>query len=43
MSERVYDLTGERYTAAEQTTLDLKGKSQPVAVRVVDLNVNVTA
>ena len=38
MSERVYEAVAERYAGAESVSLELKGKSAPVAARVVDLS-----
>lgn len=38
MSERVYEAVAERYPGAESVSLELKGKSAPVAARVVDLS-----
>lgn len=38
MTERVYEVVGSRYPDAPSTALTLKGKSEPVAARVVDLN-----
>jgi len=37
MSERVFGETGGRYPDSPQLQLDLKGKSQPVAARVIEL------
>jgi adenylate cyclase len=41
MSERVYEIVADRYPNAPPSQLELKGKSEPVAVRTVDLNVAV--
>jgi adenylate cyclase len=38
MSERVYALVGDRYPQASKVQLELRGKSDPVMARVVDLN-----
>ncbi|MEO8456887.1 MAG: adenylate/guanylate cyclase domain-containing protein [Chloroflexota bacterium] len=43
MSERVYEHTAGRYPNAPAVKLDLKGKAEPVAARIVDLNVPVPA
>jgi adenylate cyclase len=43
MSERVYDYVRDRYPGAAQVSLHLKGKSEPVAVRVVDLGARAPA
>lgn len=43
MSERVYEHVRHRYPDAPASQLDLKGKSEVVAVRTVDLNVRVQA
>lgn len=37
MSEAVYAAVADRYPHAQPTTVELKGKSEPVAVRVVDV------
>ena len=37
MSERVFGETGGRYPDSPQLQLDLKGKSQPVAARVIEV------
>ena len=42
MSETVYETVADRYPGAEARSLELKGKSEPVAVRVIDLNARVT-
>jgi adenylate cyclase len=39
LSARVYEGVRERYPAAEAIELELKGKSEPVPARVVDLRV----
>ena len=41
MSERVYSVCTERYPNAASMGLELKGKSEPVAARVVDLPTSV--
>jgi adenylate cyclase len=38
MTERVYSVVAERYPAAEAVELQLRGKREPVAARVIDLN-----
>lgn len=38
MSERVYEHARDRYPDAPMSQLDLKGKSEPVTVRTIDLN-----
>ena len=38
MGERVYEVVAERYPEAAPVSLDLKGKSEPVAARIVDLS-----
>jgi len=38
MSERVYEAVAESYRGARSVSLELKGKSEPVAARVVDLS-----
>lgn len=38
MSERLYQTAGERYPDAASVTLDLKGKAEPFAARVIDLS-----
>lgn len=43
MSERVYEYAHGRYPDAPMVQLDLKGKSEPVAARIVDLNARVAA
>jgi adenylate cyclase len=43
MSEAVYQVVANRYPDAPAQTLELKGKSEPVAVRIVDFNVRVAA
>jgi len=43
MSERVYEFARDRFPDAAAVSLDLKGKSEPVAVRVVDLSEHVRA
>ena len=43
MSERVYEHAGGRYPNAPQVQLELKGKSESVAARVVELTVLVAA
>jgi len=43
MSERVYEYVGDRYPNAPQVQLDLKGKSEPVAARIVELSTPVPA
>lgn len=40
MSERVYELVHERYPSALSVRLELKGKAEPVAARIVDLSSN---
>lgn len=40
MSERVYEQAAERYPGAQTVELELKGKSGPVAARVVDLSIS---
>jgi hypothetical protein len=37
MSERVYGVCADRYPDAAPMTLELKGKSELVAVRIVDV------
>jgi adenylate cyclase len=39
LSERVYEAVAGRYPAAEAIELELKGKSEPVPARVIDLRV----
>lgn len=43
MSERVYEHARDRYPNAPQVQLELKGKSEPVAARIVELAAPVTA
>lgn len=43
MSERVYEYASDRFPGAPSVQLDLKGKSEPVAVRIVDLSATVAA
>jgi adenylate cyclase len=43
MSERVYEYVRDRYPEAPMVQLDLKGKSAPVAVRVIELGAPVAA
>ena len=43
MSERVYERAAGRYPNARQVQLDLKGKSEPVAARIVELSIPVVA
>jgi adenylate cyclase len=37
MSERVYQEAGSKFTNAKQVQLELKGKSEPVTARVIEL------
>src|SRR4029453_9177389 len=41
MSERVYECARDRYPSAAAALLDLKGKSEPVAARVIELAASV--
>jgi adenylate cyclase len=41
MSERVYAAAAERYPGAAMVQLELKGKSEPVAARIIDLGIGV--
>jgi adenylate cyclase len=43
MSERVYEFARDRYPNATQVQLDLKGKSEPVAARIIELAAPVAA
>jgi adenylate cyclase len=43
MSERVYEFARERYPNAPQVQFELKGKSEPVAARIVELTAPVSA
>jgi adenylate cyclase len=43
MSERVYEHAANRYPDAPQVQLELKGKSEPVAARIIDLKAPVAA
>jgi adenylate cyclase len=38
MTDRVYALVADRYSQASKVQFDLRGKSDPVVARVVDLN-----
>ena len=38
MSERVYESASDRYPAALSVELELKGKSEPVAARIIELS-----
>ena len=43
LSERVYEAVASRYPTADALELELKGKSEPVAARVIDLGAPVAA
>jgi len=43
MSERVYDHARDRYPNAPQVQLELKGKSEPVIARIVEIQAPVHA
>jgi adenylate cyclase len=43
MTERVYSTVADRYPAAQAVELELKGKSEPVSARIVDIGVPVPA
>jgi len=41
MSERVYEFARDSYPDAPSVELDLKGKSEPVTTRIIDLNARI--